>query len=85
MGIQARTIDFGRPTVTGSASYPKRNDLSLTPNLFIAYQANNWLTISLHNKYEYRDTGDFTIPMYSGLATGSYNYYDAFLRLTLRY
>jgi len=85
LNFEARTLTFGTPTTSETTGFAGRNDLAVKPNLIISYFANNWLTISLHNRYEYRDTGDFTISMLSGEATGSYNYYDTFLRISARY
>ena len=88
-GFEARRLDYGTPSPdkisTLLTTFQPRNDYSLKPSLIISYFINDWLTLSLHNRYEYRNTGDFTVPMYMGEATGSYNYYDAFLRVGARY
>ena len=86
--FEARTLDYGTPSVDpGDLIFglDERNDTFIKPSLVISYLATRWLTVSLHNSYEFRDTGAFRINIDNRMVTGGYNYFDSFLRLSFRY
>jgi len=86
--FEARTLEYGTPSVNpGSLIFglDDRNDIFIKPSLVVSYLATRWLTLSLHNSYEFRDTGAFRIKVDNRMVTGGYNYFDSLFRLSFRY
>jgi hypothetical protein len=86
--FEARTLEYGTPSINpGDLIFglDDRYDIFIKPSLVVSYLATRWLTLSLHNSYEFRDTGAFRVKVDNRMVTGGYNYFDSFFRLSFRY
>nr|ADI22132.1 hypothetical protein [uncultured myxobacterium HF0200_19H16] len=84
--FEFRFIEFGSPSDQAS-NFKPRSDVVAKPLAVVSYIVKDWLTLSLHNRFEYRDTGEYSAIGNPDLppVNGSYVFYDAFFRIDARY